>query len=47
MRPTRVEIDLAAIRHNLSQIRIKVGPDVKIIAAPSLKPMLMVTDLSK
>jgi len=32
MRPTRAEIDLAAIRHNINQIRAKVGSEVKIVA---------------
>jgi alanine racemase len=32
MRPTYAEIDLAAIRHNIRQIRDAVGPDVKLIA---------------
>ena len=26
MRPTRAEIDLAAIRHNIAQIRTHIGP---------------------
>lgn len=32
MRPTRAEIDLEAIRHNLKQIRNRVGNTVKILA---------------
>ena len=32
MRPTRAEIDLAAIRHNIGQIRNHVGPQTKLIA---------------
>ncbi len=32
MRPTYAEIDLAAIRHNIGQIRAAVGPAVKLIA---------------
>ncbi len=32
MRPTYAEIDLAAIRHNIRQIRDMVGPAVKLIA---------------
>jgi len=32
MRPTIAEIDLAAIRHNIVQIRNKIGPNTKLVA---------------
>jgi alanine racemase len=32
MRPTRAEINAAALRHNLKEIRKKVGPKVKVMA---------------
>ncbi|HID10551.1 MAG TPA: alanine racemase, partial [Candidatus Latescibacteria bacterium] len=32
MRPTHIEIDLSAIRHNLDEVRQAVGPERKILA---------------
>ena len=31
-RPTHVEIDLEALRHNLQQARLQAGPDRKVLA---------------